>query len=440
MKKSYVHMHKDIEMMKSEVFVEKCKIIKKSHFTRKRKMPLYNLLLSILFRKGRTLYMELKEFKKKFGMKVSISKAGYLKQRFKLNPQVFKTLAIYHAKQFYLDRESVKLWKGHLILAVDGTSLNVPLTRKNVDTYGNASKHGQKERPQIGLSCLYDVINRMIIDMNIGNCKLNERKEAIGHINKVKEVIEENKSIFLFDRGYPSGEFFLDLMERNTQFLIRLGSSSFKKEQKTMTSNDCIVNIIFDKTRCSACKKESSSKRLKEAGGITLRFVHIKLSDNNSEYLATNLPIDEFNTEEIFQMYHMRWGIETAFDDLKNKLQIENFTGETPIIMEQDIYATIYLSNIMNDIIQDASAVLVSTNHYQYKHEMQINKAIAIGTMKEELFNLILEPNVIKKEKLMDFIIDEINKNLLPVRKNRIFERSSGKLASKYSNNRKRCF
>ncbi len=40
------------------------------------------------------------------------------------------------------------------------------------------------------------------------------------------------------------------------------------------------------------------------------------------------------NTEQISQLYKMRWEIETAIDDMKNKLELEKFTGSTPIIME----------------------------------------------------------------------------------------------------------
>ena len=43
----------------------------------------------------------------------------------------------------------------------------------------------------------------------------------------------------------------------------------------------------------------------------------------------------------------MRWGIEIKYDELKNRLQIENFTGTTKIAIEQDFYATIYLSNMV---------------------------------------------------------------------------------------------
>jgi hypothetical protein len=44
--------------------------------------------------------MELRSFKKLLGLKDTISKVGYLKQRLKLNPVAFLGLARHHAENF----------------------------------------------------------------------------------------------------------------------------------------------------------------------------------------------------------------------------------------------------------------------------------------------------------------------------------------------------
>ena len=218
-----------MSMTQTQTFMQTCRLMKKNHFTRKRKMPPSNLLLSVIFRKGRSLYMQLRDFRRIFKMRTQISEPGYLKQRLKLNPEAFKVLAKHHAAQFYTDTQAVQTYKSHLILAADGTSLNVPLTEQNLQVYGDTSEHGSRGRPQAGLSCLYDVINRVFIDMNTAPCKFNERSEALSHADNTSEVTGDKECICVFDRGYPSGEFFLDLMQRNVKFLVRLGSASFRR-------------------------------------------------------------------------------------------------------------------------------------------------------------------------------------------------------------------
>ena len=80
-------------------------------------------------------------------------------------------------------------------------------------------------------------------------------------------------------------------------------------------------------------------------------MVKILLENGSLEVLATNLSQTEFHTKEIKELCHMRWGIETAYETLKSRLQLENFTGTKPILLLQDIYSTIYLSNLAEDII-----------------------------------------------------------------------------------------
>lgn len=440
MKHSNLRVTMDINHSNTICFIEHCKAIKDSHFTRNRKLPLHQLLLSILSRKGRTLTMEIRSFIKSIKSKISISKPGYLKQRQKLNPEVFLELSDFHVRNFYKDTTMVQRLKGYLILAVDGSSVNVPNTVQNVELYGNASHKNAKPQAQLGISCLFDLLNKMIIDCTINKWKFSEREQALLHIDKCNSITGEKPRILIFDRGYPSGEFFIDLMERNESFLIRIGATVFKKEQLAMTADDEYINIMFDKSRLSPHKGRSTADKLAKTGSIQLRFARVELDNGSREYLATNLPMEEFNTSEIVYLYRLRWEIETAYDVLKNKLFIENFTGTKPIMIEQDIYATVYLCNVMHDILLDAKLEFNIKNHQKYKYKMEINKNIAIGIMKEELIRFILEKDKGKKKEMFDEIIVEISKNILPVRNGRHYVRTKGQLSGTYSNVNKRSF
>ena len=76
----------DIEKMTSDEFKAFCRSGNKNYFTRIRKMPLQDLLFTMINRKGLTLALELRNYMKLAHPGVSISKPGYLKQRMKLNP------------------------------------------------------------------------------------------------------------------------------------------------------------------------------------------------------------------------------------------------------------------------------------------------------------------------------------------------------------------
>jgi hypothetical protein len=280
----------------------------------------------------------------------------------------------------------------------------------------------------------------MIVDCSINRWKFSEREQALLHIDNMFEVTGTHPCVFIFDRGYPSAEFIIDLMERKQKFLIRLPATTFKEEQKQMKSDDCIIEVVFDKTRINPHRGTPTADKLVKAGSVFLRFVRILLQSGEFEYLVTNLTPEEFSTKEIGELYSMRWGIETVYDDLKNKLGMENFTGTKSILLEQDIYATVYLCNIMNDIMLEAQMELEHEEGHDGKHVMAINKNIAIGIMKEDLIHFILEKSDRKRKARMAAIVNEIKCNLLPVRKDRHYPRTKGLLAGKYSNSRKKSY
>lgn len=153
-----------------------------------------------------------------------------------------------------------------------------------------------------------------------------------------------------------------------------------------MSTSDEDVVIEFDRTRTNPYRHTIFGKRLKEVGSIRLRFVKVMLPENKVEILATNLSRENFTAQDISTLYGLRWGIETVYDTLKNKFMIENFTGKKSIIIEQDIFSTIYLYNITQDMLRDAEAEQQEKNRGKsYKYRMKVNMNLAIGIIKDEL-------------------------------------------------------
>ena len=129
------------------------------------------------------------------------------------------------------------------------------------------------------------------------------------------------------------------------------------------------------------------------AACLTLRMVKFTLPAGGIECLITNLPTTQFNTQEICTLYKFRWGIETAFDTLKNKLALENFTGTKPILIERDIYSSIYICNLASDMIADAEAERIASSSAKrnpLKHPVAVNRSYAIGILKDMLISAIL--------------------------------------------------
>lgn len=442
MRKSEKLFYSDQVVIKSDDYAAICRGDNPKALIRRRKMPLEDLIYSMINRKGLTLRLELRNYMKITHPGVEISKPGYLKQRMKLNPDAIKFLYQNHNKNFYSDPEITPyLYKGHLVFAADGSDINIPTTPETLELYGTASKKGSKPQAQIGLGCLYDVLNRFVIESDINRVKFDEMKIAEQQIDKLKDTIGNTHPFFvIMDRGYPSIPAFIQMIDKGILFVVRLRNNDFKAEQKALSTSDEDVEIQLTKSRRNHYMGTDKEKLIMSRDSFMLRMVTVTLESGASEVLATNLPREAFPEDCFQEIYHMRWQIETAYETLKDRLQLENFTGTKPRLLEQDIYSTIYVSNLAEDIICDIEEQQSEHLKKDYKHVMQINRTVSIGLLKSDLIYILLEQDIEKKGALMRKLYEEISRNIVPIRPDRHYNRTKGQLAGNYSNTHKRAY
>ena len=444
MKKSGTRIRADISRIHSDNFTEICRNGKSNVFVRNRKMPLDDLAFSMINRKGLTLKLELRGYMNISHPGIQISKPGYLKQRMKLNPEAFVDLYQFHNRNFYSYPDTeLYTYNGFLVLAVDGSDINIPTTRETLETYGNASKRNGKPCAQIGLGCLYDALNRMILEASCSKPKFNEMAVAEAQIAKVRDTIGKDIPFMVtMDRGYPSMPSFLRMIDGGVYFVARLKSSDFKEEQKALSSDDEDMDIKITKSRRYHYLGTSDEEIVMSRDSFPLRMLRVWLDEEKKDFeiLATNLPRDRFPAECFGEIYHLRWRIETAYQILKDRLQMENFTGTKPILLEQDIYSTIYVSNIAEDIAREIEQEQADHLKNDYKHRMTVNRSLCIGLLKSDLIYILLEKNPKVQDELFQKLYDEISENIVPVRPDRHYRRTKGQLAGNYSNTHKRCY
>jgi hypothetical protein len=395
----------------------------------------------VLNRKGRTLSIELRDFGKLMQMKDNISKPGYLKQRMKFNPEALKELNHFHVKNTY-ENEALKKCRGYLLFAADGSKVAVPTSQETFDEYGgHVCKGGDNYAAVAGIACLYDVMNNIIISCDVTRGNHDEMKFAYDQLKESESIVGTVKTILILDRGYPSLPYFLEMIDNDQKFVVRLSSADYPKEQESMTSDDQITEIKITYSRLYRYKGSDCERRLREAGSISMRLVKIHFENGNTECLATNLAEKEFDKDSIGEIYSQRWGIETVYDMLKNNLELGNFTGTKPILIEQDIHACVYLCNVAQDMVATAQEKYERSGIGKaYKHSMSVNKAYCVGIMKDELLKAVLESDPDRKKELFINMITEIQENLVPVRPGRHYARKTHNKNSKYSNIHKRSY
>lgn len=432
----------DFAKAATQAFAELCRGANAGAFTRKRKMPLVSLIQTLICRKGRSLALELRDYMARAFPGEGISKQGYLKQRMKLNPHAILELVRYHNQNFYADGAG-RTFDGHLVLAVDGTSIHIPSTQENIKTYGTSGRKGRHPQAALGLSCLCDVLNGMVLDASIHRSGFDERAAAREHLAGAPDVIGDLPFIATMDRGYSSAPFFLWMSGQGISFVARLKSTDFREEISGMASDDGDVVIPFTKARIAHHRGKPSGALMSGAGSMRLRIVRVRPKDGKEEILATNLPREKFGTWAIGELYRLRWGVETTFGKLKDCLQIENLTGKKPTLILQDIFATIYVSNLAADILLEADREIEANERKREKprkNKVAANRRVAIGILKDDMIRALLEDDPDAKELLFMRMYKDILGNVVPVRPGRSYPRRKGLSASKFPVTHKRSF
>ena len=93
----------DISLIHQDEFNDFCRNGNPSSFIRNRKMPLKDLLFTMINRRGIALSLELRNYMETVHPGMEISKPGYLKQRMKLNPLAFYGPYRHHNRNFYAE-------------------------------------------------------------------------------------------------------------------------------------------------------------------------------------------------------------------------------------------------------------------------------------------------------------------------------------------------
>jgi hypothetical protein len=287
----------------------------------------------------------------------------------------------------YRDRvhPTLRLWRGYRLLAIDSSLVRLPNREPLGKEFGwveCSNQQGDAGRyPQARLSVLTDVLNRIAVQTFWVPWKVGERDLALDHLQRL-----EPGDLALLDRGFAEYPLWAQFVRAQRTFVCRCQASSFK-----------IVNELFAANQAGRSVRVELSARhllgqLRQAGlpeTILLRFVTVRLNTGELEVLATNL-LDEtlYPTEAFALLYHYRWGIETYYLLLKSRLDLGHFTGLSSEAIRQDVYATIFLSNLESLLIVPANAQLQAKSQ-ALKNRQQVNHAVSFHAIKSQLLALL---------------------------------------------------
>ena len=359
-------------MIESEWFKEQHRK-RKEAFSRVRKLSFPVLIVFIMQKSVKSLQLRLNEWFEWFGGE-TVSNSAFTQARANLKHTAFialndRNMEIYYGDGIY------ERYQGLRVLAIDGSKVRVPKGAEIKEQFGAISYSNQKEEVQgehnySQVSVLYDVLNRIAITAECGVARAYEVDLAKKHL----EYTKKEEDLLLCDRNYATYDFMTTLIERNLNFVIR-----------------CPAKYVIVKEMQRGSGAESRLMKVKNSQNqpLNLRFVRVLLSTGEYEILVTSLLDEQLYPTEMFkELYHLRWGIETFYGLLKTRLELENFTGKTVESVLQDIYSTLYLTNIESILTAEATANLKDKT--TSKNQQKVNHSVSFHALKTEALNLLL--------------------------------------------------
>ena len=434
-----------IEQLLLEIYSEQIKQFAQQagdsgSWTRQRKMPLSDIILCIMAKKGLTAVMELRHFFNETGKAgQAVSKQDYLRQRRKLNPEAIKRLDENYLRRFYGGQEA-KTWQGHVVLAIDGSKAEIPNSAENRKAYGASENQHRRTSARANCSVLYDVLNGFMLDVGLHSYQGSEISEAKMHLEALKRILGGRPVLILFDRNYVSLEFLDVLEKKGIKYLMRLQSGAYKAEVAGMQGEDGEVELEHTKARLRTLRKGDPGRRreLAEQGSSGVRMVKAMFKDEERGMLLTNLR--EGGAGDIRRLYRKRWTVEQQYHTMKNKMKFESITGQASIYVKQDFWAQALVFNIIQDLIIRAEYEAARKPRKKpLRYGIRVNQNIAIGLFKEQFIRLMVEEDGDRKGAMFTCLIAEMQRHIVPVRELKTTERRWSK-SNKYKCNQKPSF
>jgi hypothetical protein len=147
------------------------------------------------------------------------------------------------------------------------------------------------------------------------------------------------------------------------------------------------------------------------------RVIHISLDDGEREALITNIGAEVLEYGEFKGLYHRRWGIETKYRQVKQRLELEGFSGRLADNIKQDFYAMMTVSNMLAGIVREADRKVKKEREKRgNKYEYQVNVNHAVGVFKDRLLGVVAEVGRGRGVVMMKELVREIKRRVVPIR------------------------
>jgi len=333
---------------------------------------------------GNSLRKELLDYP---GLKVSVS--SFSERRAAIDSEL-----LYYVLRRFSDTDrgnEAFLYKGRKLMAIDGVNFNTALN-KNTPSFMPAPNTAKGGHNLYKATVMIDLLSNQTVDMVLRPISQQNEHEGAAFMVAWNDF---PPCIVICDRLYSSYPLIADFQQKGIDFVIRTKQNAGAlKPIQALPMKELDVDLEFVLT-------DSQSKESKEKGHIyvntgskrgkvnspktyisrfghplpyvmRLRAVRGRLPNGDLETLLTSLSRDEFSTEEVMELYKLRWREEIFFRHIKYDCGASRMKCKTEDYSRQELYGHFIASAAVWKIINGIALEHKTDSGCEYKINIKI--------------------------------------------------------------------
>jgi hypothetical protein len=292
-------------------------------------------------------------------------KSGISQARSRLGSEPLRRLYERVAQPVARERTRGAWYQDWRLVSLDGTTLDVADQQVNEEAFGRPGvARGRSGFPQLRLVSLLECGTHVLFGASPGPFSVGEQTLAYESVRSLRAGM-----LCMADRGYFSYALWTAAASTGADLLWRL-KNNLATKCLTRLSDGSYLTKIYDSTKYPKQDDESVTIRIIE---YTLQGV--EGAESVYRVATTILDPNQAPAAELAALYHERWEIENAFDELKIHLRGPRIVlrSKTPDLVLQELYGLLLAHFAVRALMHEAALEAdIDPDRLSFTHSVRV--------------------------------------------------------------------
>ena len=293
---------------------------------------------------------------------------AYCRARKRLPLEMVSTLTRHTGRMITEHSPNTWHWKGRAVRLVDGTTVSLPDTPDNQQSYPQSSSQqpglGFPQCRMVGIICL---ASGALLNLATGPCQ-GKGSDEQSLLRSMLETLETD-DILLGDAFYATYFLLCSLQQRGVDGVFeqngsRRGSTDFRRGQR-LGQRDHLIELHKPKIK-PAWMSQTDYDQAPDS--LVVRELY-----TGGKLLVTTLICPKTTTKAALKdLYRDRWHVELDLRNIKTTLGMETLSCRTPAMVEKELWVYLLAYNLIRLLMaQSAFLVDMLPRQLSFKHTVQ---------------------------------------------------------------------